>query len=141
MIWINDKFMQEPEVRAYINELTAELEKFKKWNEELRTKQAALQEHLMNVRTEKPIYDINKITDILIEKIFRNEKIMFNSALDKISIEIDNQEYYLIDVIAALHNLLYEARTGERYDYMWHWANKIGSWCRDDCFDIEKEKD
>ena len=26
MIWINNKFMQEPEVRAYINELTVELE-------------------------------------------------------------------------------------------------------------------
>lgn len=52
-----------------------------------------------------------------------------------------NVEYYneetgeLIDVISSLHNLLYECVTGQRYDYAFHWCNKIGSWTIDNIFD------
>lgn len=37
-----------------------------------------------------------------------------------------DQVPYLIDVIASLHNLLYEEVTGTRYNYMFHWSNKGG---------------
>lgn len=42
--------------------------------------------------------------------------------------------------IASLHNLLYEAVTGERYDYMFHWANKVGGDCLDNIFDDDTEE-
>lgn len=80
---------------------------------------------------------LDKITDFLKWSIFRNDKIMFED-LPGIVInpgEENQIEVDLTDIIATLHNLLCEAVTGERYDYMWHWANKIGSWCSDDVFD------
>ena len=44
-------------------------------------------------------------------------------------IQLSNEDktiWYMEEVIISLHNLLYEAVTGERYDYMFHWYNK--SW-------------
>ena len=86
--------------------------------------------------------ELSKITRFLAEKIFRNPDIMFAELpgveLDKAFIdEFDDNvsEVDLIDIIATLHNLLCEAVTGNRYNYMFHWANKIGSWCIDDIFD------
>lgn len=78
--------------------------------------------------------DIDFITDWLKWNIFRNEKIMLEELP---AVEINGREYELVDVIATLHNLLHEALTGEPYDYMWHHANKIGSWTFDDIFDID----
>ena len=43
--------------------------------------------------------------------------------------------YYIFDIIASLHNVLYEEVTGEPYHYMYHWANKAGAWVEDDFFD------
>ena len=34
---------------------------------------------------------------------------------------------YLIDVVTSLYNMLHKEVTGEYYDYMFHWANKIGA--------------
>jgi hypothetical protein len=36
----------------------------------------------------------------------------------------------LLEVIASLHNELYKAVTGDYYNYMFHWVNKItgGYW-------------
>ena len=86
---------------------------------------------------------LDQITDFLKWKIFRNMDIMYlddppaveldKSFIDKYHGEIKYAE--LVDIIASLHNLLYEAVTGERYDYMFHWTNKIGSDCFDDIFD------
>lgn len=86
--------------------------------------------------------ELSKITRFLVEKIFRNPDIMYAELpgveLDKAFIdEFDDivSEVDLIDIIATLHNLLCEAVTGNRYNYMFHWANKIGSGCSDDIFD------
>ena len=83
-----------------------------------------------------------QITKFLAWKIFRNPDIMFAELpgveLDKAFYdEFDENvsEVDLVDIIATLHNLLCEAVTGNRYNYMFHWANKIGSWCLDDVFD------
>lgn len=82
---------------------------------------------------------LDNITSFLKWAIFRNPHIMLEELPGVVinpgeekekQIEVD-----LTDIIATLHNLLCEAITGERYDYMWHWANKIGSWCSDDVFD------
>lgn len=75
---------------------------------------------------------LNEITDWLKWHIFRNRDVMFAEDCET---EKGDQYYDLIDIIASLHNLLCEAIEGERYDYMFHWANKIGSDCSDDFFD------
>lgn len=45
------------------------------------------------------------------------------------------------DIIASLHNELYNLVTGAYYDYMFHWANKCGGWCEDDLFKSERDKE
>lgn len=75
--------------------------------------------------------ELNTITSLLIENVFRNWHIMFSDD----EIMIGDEVVGLPDIIASLHNLLYEQITGERYDYMFHWANKVGSVCIDNIFD------
>lgn len=77
---------------------------------------------------------LNALTSWLIENIFRNPDIMFDDAIWNQEIELYGATFDMIDVIASLHNLLYEAITGRKYDYMFHWCNKIGSDCIDDVF-------
>ena len=69
--------------------------------------------------------------------IMRNDRIMFDDVIrgDGVYQYID-----LVEVIASLHNMLYKEVTGEYYDYMFHWANKVGSWVYDDLFKKEDEK-
>lgn len=73
-------------------------------------------------------HKLDEITTYLKENVFKNTDIMYTD---------DDMILDLLEMIASLHNLLYEAVTGERYDYMFHWANKIGSWVYDDFFDDE----
>lgn len=81
--------------------------------------------------------ELDAITHFLKVNIMRNDKIMFDDA-----IRGDNgyQDIDLIEVIASLHNTLYKEVTGEYYDYMFHWANKVGSYVYDDLFKKEGEK-
>ena len=81
---------------------------------------------------------MSNITRWLIDNLFRNETIMFN---DFVRGENYCNDVDLIDVIASLHNLLYESVNGEPYDYMFHWANKVGSDCTDNIFDNMEEGD
>ena len=87
--------------------------------------------------TREELDNINNITYYIIENVMRNSKIMFEDAVR------GDGDYYdvdLIEVIASLHNMLYKEVTGEYYDYMFHWANKVGSWVYDDLFKKEDEK-
>ena len=72
----------------------------------------------------------------------RNGDIMHNYDIRCITIESDKEliDIDLIDIIASLHNMLYKEVTGEYYNYMFHWANKVGSWVYDDLFKKEGEK-
>lgn len=84
--------------------------------------------------TEDQLYEI---TQRIKEKVWRNPNVMF---------ELDTDEMGdAIDMLSSLHNLLYEAVTGERYNYAFHWTNKIGSDTLDNVFDdilgIEEEKE
>ena len=80
---------------------------------------------------------LNKITEYLKEHVWRNSNVMF----DKECIE-EGDVGNLVDIISSLHNLLYEEVTGERYDYAFHWANKVGSGVEDDIFDkLMEEKE
>lgn len=80
---------------------------------------------------------LNKITGYLIDNVWRNVNVMF----DKECIEEGDVDD-LVNIISSLHNLLYEEVTGERYNYAFHWANKVGSGVADDIFDklIEEEE-
>jgi len=80
---------------------------------------------------------LDVITYWIRENIMRNPNIMLDDAIrgDDIYRDID-----LIEVIASLHNMLYKEVTGEYYDYMFHWANKVGSSVYDDMFKPEEEK-
>lgn len=80
------------------------------------------------------------ITHWLAENIFKNTDIMYSPYVDEVacmSVKDDQsgEEYDLTDIIASLHNLLYEAIEGKRYNYMHHHCNKIGSDCIDNLFD------
>lgn len=72
-----------------------------------------------------------RITAYLKEKVWRNYDVMYQQSTDS---------FDLVDIISSLHNLLYEEVTGSRYNYAFHWANKIGSCTLDNIFDeIMKE--
>lgn len=93
------------------------------------------------------IQQLDNITSWLKWKIFREMDQMY-ADLPEIPLDKPYEDKFgtievvdLIDVIASLHNLLYEEVTGERYNYMFHWANKVGAYCQDDIFDhIEGEE-
>ena len=76
---------------------------------------------------------LSAITEYLKEKVWRNEDAMYMQSDDQGISSIDPAD--LIDIISSLHNLLYEAITGKKYNYAFHWCNKIGSWTEDNIFD------
>ena len=80
---------------------------------------------------------LNKITEYLKENVWRNGDVMYdNRCIEEHDVE------NLVDIISSLHNLLHEEVTGERYNYAFHWANKVGSGVDDDIFDklIQEEE-
>lgn len=78
---------------------------------------------------------LDEITEYLISNVWRNSNVMFdNSCIE------DGDVSDLIDIISSLHNLLYEEVTGKRYNYAFHWANKVGSNVVDNIFDKETAK-
>ena len=83
---------------------------------------------------------LDKVTEYLKDHVWRNSNVMF----DKECIEEGDVEQ-LVDIISSLHNLLYEEVTGERYNYAFHWANKVGSDTEDNIFDAimkyDRDKD
>lgn len=90
-----------------------------------------------DIKEHMPIEQLDYITVWIKDNVMRNSKIMFEDAVR------GDDKYYdvdLIEVIASLHNMLYKEVTGEYYDYMFHWANKVGSWVYDDMFKREDEK-
>lgn len=76
--------------------------------------------------------ELDNITSWLKWNVFRNEDVMYAEDPET---EKGDRYYDLIDMIASLHNLLYEAITGDKYDYWFHWCNKIGSDCNENFFD------
>ena len=61
--------------------------------------------------------NLEQIREYLIENVFRNPNIMLSQERD----EVD-----LPEIIASLYEVLHRTVTGEPYDYMFHWANKVG---------------
>lgn len=78
---------------------------------------------------------LDEITQYLMEHIFRNDDVMFNEGMyDRKGNYREGDFGDLPDIIASLHNYLYEAVTGSRYDYWFHWVNKIGAGVDEDFF-------
>ena len=71
--------------------------------------------------------ELNTIKWWLIENIFRNDSIMFDDNIRRDDID-------LVEVIASLYEMLHREVMKEPYEYMFHWANKVGSWCEDQLF-------
>lgn len=69
---------------------------------------------------------LNEIKNYLVENIFRNPDVMFSD---------DIQKYDIPEIICGLFEYLHIEVTNEPYDYMFHWANKCGSWVETDYFD------
>lgn len=72
------------------------------------------------------IQELQAIREYLIYNVMRNDDIMLNAEAR------DNMD--LPSIIASLYELLHREVTGVPYEYMFHWANKVGSDVKDDIF-------
>lgn len=70
--------------------------------------------------------ELIKIREYIIENIIREPSIYIKCNDIDLPGNLD-----VIDIIVGLYDMLNKEVTGEPYDYMWHWANKIGFWCDD----------
>ena len=61
--------------------------------------------------------NLDTLTSDLIDNVIQNKNYVFDLGAEY---NID-----LLEIIASLHNILYKEITGEYYDYMFHWYNKI----------------
>ena len=72
--------------------------------------------------------DLKKVREFLIANVFRNPDIVL-SCVDIARGDVEGIDF--VDLIASLYDMLHLTVTGEHYDYMWHWCNKVGGWCDD----------
>ena len=69
--------------------------------------------------------ELMNITDYIVWNIARNRDFMYHDyKFDKE--KLDDYIDELIAMVFSLHDLLYNEINGDRYNYMWHWTNKIG---------------
>lgn len=84
--------------------------------------------------------EVKRICRWLIDNVFVNCNAMYNENIREVPSDYTKDNIDLIDVISSLYNLLHKEVTGEEYDYMFHWANKIGSYTNEHIFNnIMKE--
>lgn len=72
---------------------------------------------------------LDALTRDLIDNVIQNPDFVFDLGAEH-NIE-------LFEVIASLHNILYKEVTGEYYDYMFHWYNKVAGESLDDNYYIK----
>lgn len=80
----------------------------------------------MGVKNSLSVRELQNVREYLISNVMRNDDIMLNAELR------DNVD--LPSIIASLYELLHREVTGVPYEYMFHWANKVGSDVEDDIF-------
>lgn len=79
--------------------------------------------HLINATADGIIYtgitkeNMRALTIDLIDNVIQNKNYVFDLGAEY---NID-----LLEIIASLHNILHKEVTGDYYDYMFHWYNKI----------------
>ena len=67
--------------------------------------------------------NVEELRNFLVNDILRNPYIMFNDS-------IRGEEYKdidLIGVIVGMYEIIHRMKYHVAYDYMFHWANKVGS--------------
>lgn len=72
--------------------------------------------------------NVEELRNFIVNDILRNPYIMFND-------NIRGEEYKdidLIGVIVGMYEIIHRMKYHEAYDYMFHWANKVGSWVETD---------
>ena len=74
---------------------------------------------------------LDKIRNVLVNEIYRNPNIMLNDSIRG----NEYSEIDLIEVITDLYEYLHIMVTHRPYNYMFHWANKCGSWVETGSFD------
>ena len=80
---------------------------------------------------------LGAIRDFIVNYIMRDSYVMYSDEAR----DVGPHHIDLIYVIASLYEELHKQVTGEPYEYMFHWANKVGSWVEDDLFSEEKFKE
>lgn len=91
-----------------------------------------------NISKEK----VEEIRRFLIDNVFRCPTIMFNDNIRG----YDDDDLDLISIICDLYEYIHILTYNKSYNYMFHWANKCGSWVETGEFDkiieeIMKEKE
>ena len=89
--------------------------------------------HLTNKMEEG---QLKQIRDFIVNYIMRDSYVMYSDEAR----DVGPHHIDLIYVIASLYEELHKQVKGEPYEYMFHWANKVGSWVEDDLFSEEKFK-
>ena len=78
---------------------------------------------------------LDKIRGYIVENIISNPNYLFSDAVRGES----DEDPDLLEVIASLYEVLHREVTGKPYDYMFHWANKEGSWVENDLFTNDEQ--
>lgn len=98
---------------------------------------------------------LTKIRVYLVDEIFRNPDLVHDENVRGVTDECDKcksggykecskcdkSNPDLLGVIAHLYNLLHEYVEGERYEYFFHWINKVGGWVDDNYLDYIMNKE
>lgn len=79
---------------------------------------------------------LTKIREYIIDNVMMNETFMYS---DEVRGE-NEDDPDLLEVIASLYEVLHREVTGEPYDYMYHYANKIYGWVESDLFTKEGDE-
>jgi hypothetical protein len=69
---------------------------------------------------------LDAIRDYLVNKLFRNPEFMFDPMVEDLDIA---------EIICDLFEYLHILIKAKPYSYMFHWANKCGSWVETGYFD------
>lgn len=80
---------------------------------------------------------LDNIRDYIVNNIMRNPDFIYSDEIRG----YDEDDTDLLEVIASLYEVLHREVTGEPYNYMFHFANKVGGWVADDLFTKEEKHD
>lgn len=69
---------------------------------------------------------IDKLKTLIIDNVVMNPNVILNN--DNLADDGDPNPD-VIDIVVGMFEYIYQLSTGSEYDYMWHYANKVGSWC------------
>lgn len=75
--------------------------------------------------------DIEELRPLIVE-ILRDPDYMHNDAIRGVDGRGNDIRYDLIGVIVGMYEMIHRMTYNKSYDYMFHWANKCGSWVETD---------